>query len=41
VAPFFFQQTFANLELKTGWSLVATSFVVSQLLTVTGFGGDF
>lgn len=39
-APFFQQFTFANLELKTGWSLVATSFVASQLINVIGFGGD-
>lgn len=39
-APWFFPQTFSNLELKTGWSLVATSFVASQLVNVIGFAGD-
>ncbi len=39
-APFFQQVTFANLELKTGWTLVATSFVASQLMNVMGFAGD-
>jgi diphthamide biosynthesis methyltransferase len=39
-APFFAQAYFTNLELKTGWTLVATSFVASQLINVIGFAGD-
>lgn len=40
VAPLFYQQTFSNLELKAGWSLVATSFVANQLINIVAFGGD-
>ena len=40
VAPFFQAQPFTNLEIPPGWSLVATSFVASQLLNVVAFGGS-
>jgi hypothetical protein len=39
-APFRQANTYTNLELKSGWSLVATSFVASQNINVIGFGGD-
>jgi hypothetical protein len=38
--PFSASQTFSNLSIKTGWSLVATSFVASQLINVQAFGAD-
>ena len=39
VIPFFQAVTFTNLEIPAGWSLVATSFVASQLINVIAFGG--
>lgn len=40
-APFRAANTYFNLFLKSGWTLVATSFVASQLINVVAFGGDF
>lgn len=38
--PFFAAVQFDNMELPPGWSLVASSFVASQLITVTAMGGS-
>ena len=38
--PFYATQSFTNRIIKTGWSLVATSFVASQLINVIAFGED-
>lgn len=39
-APFFASQFFSNLILPFGWSLVATSFVASQLINCIAYGGS-
>lgn len=38
--PFRQANTYSNLELKSGWTLVAASFVSSQLINVVATGGD-
>jgi hypothetical protein len=40
LAPFRQANLYPNLELKSGWSLVATSFAPSQFINVLAFGGD-
>ena len=40
VAPAYYAVQYDNLELLPGWSLLATSFVASQLMSVTAFGGS-
>ena len=40
-SPFRVVNSYANLFLKSGWSLVATSFSNNQLINVTAFGGDY
>ena len=38
--PFYASQTFNSRFIKSAWSLVATSFVASQLVNVIAFGED-
>jgi hypothetical protein len=40
-APFRASQRYTNLILPPGWSLVASSWVASQLAKVTALGGNF
>ena len=39
--PFVYKLTFLNLVIPSGWSLRASSWVASQLLSVVAYGGDF
>jgi hypothetical protein len=41
VLPFYMAIPYSNLFIPNGWSLVATSFVASQLINVTALGGSF
>lgn len=41
VAPFRASHTYPNVILKSGDSIVATSWAANQLIAATGFGGDF
>lgn len=40
-APFSATLTFSNLVIPSGWSLVATSFVASQLINCIAFAGSY
>ncbi len=40
VPPFRQVNSYGNLELKSGWTLVAATFVGSQLVNIVATGGD-
>ena len=40
-SPFRIVNSYPNLFLKSGWSLMATSFSPSQFINVIAFGGDY
>lgn len=41
VTPWRLAKQYANLVLKSGWSLRCSSTVANQLVKVSAFGGDF